>query len=872
MANSNEEISKNTTVGGRTDSNISNDSNHLGGIPAEDFATKTYVQNYHDTKEGTQKQYIDEQNTLKLSEAKSYTDTVVSNQDFSAFAKQTDLQALNTNLTNKINNDITSSNNLTDNKIGAVVTDVNTFNNQTTQQINSINSNINSLNGSMNVANSNINYLNLQLAQEVRNRQIGDNALSEDISLLQENVTNAQGNISTLQSNMTTAQGKVSNLESNVSSLQRNVSNIEEDVSSLEETTQELFTSVSNGKQAIATAITDKGISTASDSSFSTMANNISQIEAGADTQDATATQNDILLGKTAYAKGVKIYGTHVDLDTSDATATSDDILLGKTAYVNGNKVYGTYVADDQKQYPTYGTDTSNATVNSPDDLAYGKTAYSNGQLIIGSGNLNSNVEEIYKPINTEYEFIENNLGTNDPPDGQPKTVYRKRICVSHNADYVVILGASVSSPTKADYYVESFPLGENGICYTASSGLTTENITYKKYRYTRDELGITDEEEIVDITLGAPGLDGNNSQCYLMILTSTGLRFYTYHLNDNGIIGKEYNSQGNSIYNVFFSKNLILSSTSLIYASATLSNVFYAFYDSMIQMFKIQSGVKDGKIVQELITDSKIYSGTATAWSNPYFTKDGKYIVYSSRAYYDVRYGPSIQKLDSTGSIIATTSLSNFCSLITLFDSNICISFSSETKNGLKVAKIDIMELIISNNSISKTTTKTIFSDDLGNYYVRGGAIVTPDNSKIFVIIYNPRTDNHDYRYSYKLAMFDVNEILNAESGETIGTVIFPFNSPVYSMGTDFKLAVNSNGSRIKMYNGVSGAQQFMVGNYYIGATDVIIGVKYKGMYFNRIQDQVFTACQPDVKKGKTFIGWQGVPETGTMETDESN
>ena len=41
---------------------------------------------------------------------------------------------------------------------------------------------------------------------------------------------------------------------------------------------QEVKTSVSNGKSAIASAITDKGVSTASDATFQTMANNIRNI------------------------------------------------------------------------------------------------------------------------------------------------------------------------------------------------------------------------------------------------------------------------------------------------------------------------------------------------------------------------------------------------------------------------------------------------------------------------------------------------------------------------------------------------------------------------------------------------------------------
>ena len=59
-------------------------------------------------------------------------------------------------------------------------------------------------------------------------------------------------------------------------------------------------------------------------------------------TGDATATPQDIIAGKTAYAKAIKLTGTYHPLDTSDATATEKDITMGKTAYVNGVKITGT--------------------------------------------------------------------------------------------------------------------------------------------------------------------------------------------------------------------------------------------------------------------------------------------------------------------------------------------------------------------------------------------------------------------------------------------------------------------------------------------------------------------------------------------------
>ena len=61
-------------------------------------------------------------------------------------------------------------------------------------------------------------------------------------------------------------------------------------------------------------------------------------------TYDATATDADIVSGKTAYAGGGKITGTYTLAGHTSATATAADIKRTKTAWVNGSKLTGTYI------------------------------------------------------------------------------------------------------------------------------------------------------------------------------------------------------------------------------------------------------------------------------------------------------------------------------------------------------------------------------------------------------------------------------------------------------------------------------------------------------------------------------------------------
>lgn len=95
--------------------------------------------------------------------------------------------------------------------------------------------------------------------------------------------------------------------------------------------------SVSDGKTLVAGAITDKGITTATDVAFATMADNINQISTlAADTADATATAAKILVGAKAYVKGLPVMGTMPN-NGGPSTAIAAGSL--KAGYTSGGAI-----------------------------------------------------------------------------------------------------------------------------------------------------------------------------------------------------------------------------------------------------------------------------------------------------------------------------------------------------------------------------------------------------------------------------------------------------------------------------------------------------------------------------------------------------
>lgn len=653
----------------------------------------------------------------------------------------------------------------------------------------------------------------------------------------------------------------------------------------------ELFISVSNGKKIVADAITGKGVATSGDDSFKQMADNINAILTFTEgTAGGTATADDIMYGKTAYARGSLIVGKYVPIDLSDATATSDKILFGYTAYVYGGKIMGTYTPPPD--YPDVGIDTSNATATA-DDILYGKTAYARGQLLVGT--LQNNVEELYGISDNPYTIeLLSSLLSKDP-NSDIRVTSRSNMAFSKENDYCV----SVTKLSTGDgkQYIESNPVGENGLYILASSNMQGE-ITYKKWRYSKEELGINDDEVIYDTVIGKAGLMGRDKQALLAIVTFNSttnmvrVHFYTYHLEDNGAIGRMSANETNIVQNLIYEykpafydhndgnpyyPNYKLASSNLRYdtfmiigaAGKMLSESIYS--DSKILRFEIYPAgnentfiiVDNGLNYEELKGSSYANSYSDKGIKCYKFTNDDKYVY---PVILDSLYGAPFYKINTEGANYTVFKHGIFKYNGFIVNNKAIIMQSGGVKTEVSAYVYDIIDYtndIIKFDTSTQNTIKLNFEEKGGD--VQGYSIFYDEqNSRCVLVTAKIPLSSNTIKYI---------EIYNME--DIISTITSEINGSTETLNSLQNYTISTRSLAVKNIN-TSGTNMLLVGEdtggvfiKILNSVDAsnIVAVIYKGQKFYSHKEGQLTAGGGDVRKGKTYIGWMGYPETGTAE-----
>lgn len=303
----------------------------------------------------------------------------------------------------------------------------------------------------------------------------------------------------------------------------------------------------------------------------------------------------------------------------------------------------------------------------------------------------NDDVEEVYGGVDEPYtinEYI--SYATAGLGDIEITSYGTPRF--SHDGNYMV----RRLTDKNGNNYLQSFQVGDEGLIYHQSSSST--EIVIKKYLYTLEELGIDSNASILDIAFGASGYAGKSNQCILAILFSKDdknyVRLLTYHLEENGVIGKMSDYSTDNI-----EQTIELPNNKFINICGCKTNPYDFFilywyrpnYRNIgLTRFNIASvkGNDDNYSITYYngdIIESRILNWTATRMQN---TDDGKYVMVTTRTNsasstsVSISTGQSILFYtgNNTPSELRTVGEDSQCSEVIIPNKNIMVEFRASS------------------------------------------------------------------------------------------------------------------------------------------------------------------------------------------------
>lgn len=392
--------------------------------------------------------------------------------------------------------------------------------------------------------------------------------------------------------------------------------------------------------------------------------------------------------------------------------------------------------------------------------------------------------------------------------------------------------------------------------------GVSGESVDYKSPAYSLSELGI--EGDIVKLAFSRMNTKSYRSsyECKLAILSRLDGVFY---INVFGFSTERTNNKTSSSQYIceLYTSNQVVGEEekSTIYRKwkINIGNRTNDNFDGAFKFSKYQSSSNGDIIV--------LGTGNNTKSENGVYIKG--YELYDSLPESSGSEYGYISQYDLFKS-------SDWVNYIYDFDFH-CNNRLLEVRSSQYITLTTYQSLIVLDENM-KQLSKQDITKDMGNTYcIKNDGLYAVKENKLYSLITNYVTGGVSITEKATIdKTFDTNAGTCAFSLDDSYLIT---NGNIYTVDFSTNTVNLIDAQKYYIVKMLTGSNKWISSSnsqYYYTSINFddkdIVGVQYKGdIYYKQVYPAgVLTAGQPDVRKGKTYLGWMGIPETGTMEVTE--